>query len=129
MTAWTQSEDDKIKELLQRGNSFGVIGKVLNRTRNSVIGRAHRLGLAKFVPEEKLAEIEAKEEAIIKAPQKVEEPIVEGPTIVELSHSQCLFSVGRNRNGELTFCGEPIQINSRYCADHHRIAYVKGARQ
>jgi hypothetical protein len=85
--------------------------------------------LARFVPEEKLAEIEAKDETFIKAPQKVVEPIVEGPTIVELNQSQCLFSLGRNRNGELTFCAEPIQINSRYCADHHRVAYIKGARQ
>lgn len=43
--SWTAEEDQVLKTHHARGTSMRKIGDMLNRTRNSVIGRANRLGL------------------------------------------------------------------------------------
>ena len=43
--AWSRAEDQRLRELAQTEETYGVIGGVLGRTRSSVIGRANRLGI------------------------------------------------------------------------------------
>jgi hypothetical protein len=129
MAAWSAEEDAKIAELLKRGNSFGVIAKVLNRTRNSIIGRSHRLGLANFVPEPKLAEIEAKDPGVVEIIVPPPEPICEGVNIIDIRDGQCRFSTGRNSNDELVFCAETVKEGSVYCPEHHGKAFYARAKQ
>jgi len=44
---WTDDEDNKLKEMLRNGYSFGEIARQLQfRSRNSVIGRANRMGIS-----------------------------------------------------------------------------------
>ena len=42
---WTPERIDRMRELLDKGVSFGLIAKELGCTRNSAIGKAHRLGI------------------------------------------------------------------------------------
>lgn len=43
---WTHEEDQLLKELVQRGDSFASIANhYVDRTRDACLGRAHRLGL------------------------------------------------------------------------------------
>ena len=129
MVAWSSQEDAKIVELLNRGNSFGVICKVLHRTRNAVIGRSHRLGLANFVPEPKLIDIEAKDPGVVEIIVPPPEPICEGVNIIDIKDGQCRFSTGRNGSDELVFCAEPVKPGSVYCPDHHgKSYYVRSKR-
>ncbi len=44
--AWTDQEVDTLKDLWGQGLSASQIGKILGKTRNAVIGKAHRLKLA-----------------------------------------------------------------------------------
>ena len=45
---WSEEEDDTLLALWERGNSISDIAiQMGNRTRNSVIGRVHRLNLPK----------------------------------------------------------------------------------
>jgi hypothetical protein len=40
---WTEEMDSFVQDLLYKGKSFGFIADKLGITRNSVIGRVHRL--------------------------------------------------------------------------------------
>ena len=45
MTAWTEEEDRDIARMIAEGRSASMIGAAIGRSRNSVIGRSHRLKL------------------------------------------------------------------------------------
>jgi hypothetical protein len=60
--SWTQDEDDKLVELIEKGLSHSRIASELGKTRNACIGRAHRLQ-GKGVPIEKKANPKGKAEA------------------------------------------------------------------
>src|SRR5215467_13294409 len=44
--AWTKEQDDRLTELWNAGDSAATIGAIFGTSRNSVIGRAHRLKLS-----------------------------------------------------------------------------------
>lgn len=46
MAGWTPEEDARLHALAREGNSATQISAELRRSRNSVIGRAHRIGAA-----------------------------------------------------------------------------------
>lgn len=43
---WTGDKIDTLRELWARGDSAARIAEILRCTRNAVIGKAHRMGLA-----------------------------------------------------------------------------------
>lgn len=43
---WTDDHDSELKSLVEKGYSSQQIGHIIGRTRSSVIGRCHRMGLA-----------------------------------------------------------------------------------
>lgn len=45
-TLWTEQESDLLRMLWKLGYTAGYIAARLGKSRNSIIGRAHRLGLA-----------------------------------------------------------------------------------
>lgn len=45
LPSWTPSEDDTLRGLWRDGHSTAEIGRRMGRTKNSIIGRAHRLDL------------------------------------------------------------------------------------
>lgn len=42
---WTDALDETLRQLWAEGLTIRAIGKIIDRSRNSVVGRAHRLGL------------------------------------------------------------------------------------
>ncbi|MGQ3071658.1 MAG: GcrA family cell cycle regulator, partial [Ferrovibrionaceae bacterium] len=44
---WTAEKIEQLNKLWSEGMSITEIGKILGMTRNAVVGKAHRLGLAK----------------------------------------------------------------------------------
>lgn len=54
MSAWTKEEDDFLRENWMT-KSASEIGLLLNKTRNSIIGRANRIGLVKNISSTKKA--------------------------------------------------------------------------
>jgi GcrA cell cycle regulator len=44
-TAWSQNQVMRLTKMLKAGASFTEIGRALNRPKNAVAGKAHRLGL------------------------------------------------------------------------------------
>ena len=45
ITRWSEADDATLRDMAAGGHSSSHIGKILERTRNSVIGRCHRLGI------------------------------------------------------------------------------------
>lgn len=45
-TTWTPAENDKLRELWEAGMSSAEIGRQIGKTKNSVVSRAHRIGLS-----------------------------------------------------------------------------------
>ena len=44
--SWTEEQTDRLKALNAQGKSSGKIAKLMGMTRNQVIGKLHRLGIA-----------------------------------------------------------------------------------
>lgn len=141
---WTGYEDMVLKEKWADGVRCSLIAAELGRTKNSIIGRAGRLGLPprqagwprtdnntkkkpivdRRHPVEKrrmlhLMELEAVPEV---APMAPGEPI-DGTPLLELSENQCRWPVNEPTKGEVyLFCKASKVGESSYCACHAMIA-------
>lgn len=136
---WTEQDDEALKSMLEAGDSMSEIGNTIGRTRNSVIGRAHRLGiqskkLSGFQPGNKKAS-RTKHKRIFKpavvavpAPDANPAAAPENPapffspstpvTFLELEAGRCKWPVGD------LFCGERAIAGKPYCVAHDLVSYT-----
>lgn len=142
---WTESEGEDAKKMRQQGCSAGVIAEKLNRSRNSVIGKLHRMGIfgGKKQPTARLprkggAKVGALASAVLAAQRS--EPkfkavrFKSAPDHVaplnkqlwELNSDECKWPYG---DGPFLFCGHPIRDGFPYCPGHCRIAYEPKIRR
>lgn len=86
--AWTDEMIEELKKMWHEGLTTGEIGKRLNVSKNSIVGKVHRLGLSgrpspiKKKDEVQPAQPAEKKTAAPKAPKpepKVKEPVVKTP--------------------------------------------------
>jgi GcrA cell cycle regulator len=150
---WDHREAESLTEMWKKGLSGGEIAKVLNRTRNAVIGKVHRLGLSrddKNVREtikqrgfsQARARAEAKAAAKIAAKiaakfaqlalimparpliETVYEPGAFARPFLTRKFEECAFPV--SGAGADTFsCCAPTGGHPRYCKTHREIMYQK----
>jgi len=136
---WTP---DRIKILIahwEEGLPTSEIGRRLGVTKNSVVGKVHRLGLKKRqspirqsaagTAQPKKAKAKAKvatpkTETVAQAP-KVKRPTGEVIRLEELTGSMCCWPEGEPGTQDFYFCGEPSVPEKPYCAEHCARAYVK----
>jgi GcrA cell cycle regulator len=131
--AWPDEKIEKLRVLWAEGHSTGEIGRRLNVSKNSVVGKAHRLNLP---PRE--SPIKRNGEAKPVAPRRVgNKPTL--PTLrcapatalVELSmkysgRSQpCCWPIGTPGKPSFHYCGADGLPGKPYCAEHASIAYVR----
>lgn len=98
MSDWSPSEETRLEALWRSGLSSREIGHQLNKTRNAVIGKLHRLELA--------------------GPQKRHEP----PHDV-FNGGGCLWPQGNPGEPGFGFCGAEPQHGKPYCPQHCARAY------
>jgi len=104
--SWTEEEVLTLQRLWDQGLSASQIAQQLGSvTRNAVIGKAHRLGLASRP-----------------SPIRSETPVVrrakhKGPS--------CQWPIGDPSAQDFKFCGAPIEPGRPYCAKHCEAAYIK----
>jgi len=145
---WYEERVTTLKKLWLEGLSASQIAKQLGGvTRNAVIGKVHRLGLAGR------AQPSAPTRTVYRAPrpprvvtprpqptvaasaQKVLEPVtnkelamlLETPgsaTIHTLGAHMCKWPIGDPAEDSFTFCGRRAGGEGPYCADHARVAYA-----
>lgn len=123
--AWTDDRVAKLRELWDKGLSASQIAKELAEgvTRNAVIGKAHRMGLAsrpspvKTDPKKK-----AKKAAEKKAAPKSKIPGGK-VSLLELTERMCKWPIGHPGEVDFHFCGKTSAPTFPYCPSHCAEAY------
>lgn len=113
--AWTEERVRQLKELWAAGLSAGQIAaKMDGVTRNAVIGKVHRLGLAGR--DEPAAPID-RIGALCDGDPSGDGLALTVPDLDALNEKGCRWP------GEDGFCGAPTATSRSYCDHHHAIAH------
>ena len=110
-TEWTPGWIDVLIACWKEGLPTSEIGRRLQVTKNAVVGKVHRLGLAKRRPS---IDRKPKEAEIIK--------------LDALGAGMCSWPEGEPGTDTFRFCGRPAVAGKPYCGEHCARAYVKSSR-
>ena len=105
--SWTDEKIKALKELWQQGVPASEIAESLGDgfTRNSVIGKAHRLKLPG-------------------RPSPINRK--NGPSgfpLLALTERMCRWPVGDPKKPEFHFCGRTVEVSKTYCPEHRAVAF------
>lgn len=150
---WTDEAVEELKRMWDRGMTTGQIAKALNVTKNSIIGKVHRLCLtarpspikkvsAKKTPAAKKENTKPNKESrktsavATNAPKEEKIPaqaasFIEETNIplVKLDNHTCRWPLGDPRDDDFCFCGKKVKTGQTYCEEHAAVAYVKAGRK
>jgi GcrA cell cycle regulator len=142
---WTEERVATLRKLWAEGLSASQIAKQLGGvTRNAVIGKVHRLGLAGRATPSRPATRpvrQARPRVIGPSAPRSMRPPMSMPTVVmpelepvrfedgktasvlTLNESMCKFPIGDPTEADFAFCGRGSWGGHPYCQDHARLAY------
>ncbi|MCC3246701.1 GcrA family cell cycle regulator [Methylocystis sp. WRRC1] len=134
---WTEKEIEIVRDMWGTAASAAEIGKLLGRTKNSVIGRAHRMGLANAAKPQhapitkppRPAKARKPKERELSVPEIIPPPIdhieiPEGVSFADLRANGCRWVIGNPE--DLTCCGAPAShAGSAWCSHHRALVYVR----
>lgn len=121
--------------------SFELAKAGIHKTRNSIIGKVHRLGLARRMPSPpkkhskkarattvpKVKRTYSRPATVVKKPKPLKPTKVKpddakriGPTLMQLERRSCRWPVGKKTGAEQMFCGENSDEGSSYCCEHRK---------
>jgi GcrA cell cycle regulator len=151
---WTDEAVEELKKMWDKGMTTGQIAKALNVTKNSIIGKVHRLcltarpspikkssdkpekkatapKLAKDVKKETTKSVSKKETSVVAEAEKKVAPVIEETNIplVKLDNHTCRWPMGDPRDEDFCFCGKRIKTGQTYCEEHAAVAYVKTGKK
>jgi GcrA cell cycle regulator len=135
--SWTDERVDRLKSLWTEGFSASQIARALGGvTRNAVISKVHRLGLAgRATPTRserprapsapRMPKVSAR---FVEQPVVIEEPPItleDGThiSILAINDRMCRWPIGDPCENEFHFCGHKPKAGSPYCEAHARKAY------
>jgi GcrA cell cycle regulator len=132
---WTEERVEQLKTLWTDGLSASQIARALGGvTRNAVIGKVHRLGLAGRAgparaerprhnsPHKSAARIAVPEPEIVEQePVKLDDGNF--ATVLTINDRMCRWPIGDPAENEFHFCGRKPKTGSPYCDAHARKAY------
>lgn len=134
---WTEERVDQLKNLWTEGLSASQIARALGGgvTRNAVIGKVHRLGLAGRAtpsrsdrPRLPSAPRMSTRAAYTPPPPVIEEDpltLEDGSfvSVLTINNAMCRWPIGDPSDNEFHFCGRKPKAGSPYCEAHARKAY------
>lgn len=144
--AWTEEMIENLKQMWKEGLTTNEIAKRLGVSKNSIVGKVHRLNLKArpspikkkedVAPIENLATKEEKNKPSSKTIKKVSiSPVNISSTketkknqclkLTELDNHTCRWPLGDPRDDNFCFCGKAVRGGQTYCEEHSAIAYVK----
>ena len=138
---WTDERVEQLRSLWTEGLSASQIARVLGGvTRNAVIGKVHRLGLAgRATPARaERPRLPAAPKVTVRAqtpttPVVEEEPVIldDGSfaTVLTINDRMCKWPIGDPSENEFHFCGRKPKNGSPYCEAHARKAYQPQQRR
>ena len=110
--AWTPERIQRLAELWEEGLPTRVIGEHMGITKNAVVGKVHRLGLAKRA-----------------SPIAPKQPPAEVVRLEGLGFDMCCWPFGEPGTPDFRFCGRQALADKPYCAEHCKRAYVHGPKE
>ncbi|MCR6645741.1 MAG: GcrA family cell cycle regulator [Terricaulis sp.] len=141
---WTEERVATLRKLWAEGLSASQIAKQLGGvTRNAVIGKVHRLGLAGRATPSRPAKrpVRPARPRVVSPTAPRLRPAVTAPTVampelepvrfedgntasvLTLNESMCKFPIGDPGDVNFAFCGRGSWGGHPYCQDHARLAY------
>ena len=147
---WRPDEDELLRKLWEEGHTSTHISGVFGYTKNSIVGRAHKLGLSKRVPGNTGGVVKLASEQKRKAthgrpswlplapkrhapPQPVKPAVIdehmEPVSIVDIKEGQCRSIVTMPTETErATMCGLPVvELGQSWCPGHRKLYYAPAA--
>ena len=123
-SVWDKKNLEKLKKLWDEGLPITKIGLELGVSRNSIAGKAHRLGLPKRnSPISKSGE-PRKNKSISNFETSKELPLKILLREVEWSRNRCCWPIGDPKLPGFSFCGTSIMPGRPYCEEHSNLAYT-----
>jgi GcrA cell cycle regulator len=142
---WSEERVALLRKLWAEGLSASQIAKQLGGvTRNAVIGKVHRLGLAGRAtpsrPAKRPVRTAARPRTLGPTAPRLRLPSSEprvvipdlepvrfedgkAATVLTLNESMCKYPIGDPTDADFAFCGRGSFGNHPYCQDHARLAY------
>ena len=139
--SWTPEREDKLKELWKKGHTASQIANLIpGTTRNSIIGKAHRLNLEARAKSKKIPSVskqktqegsQPKHEKIGSRRNKFKALLLdksfppENPTkLLDLTEEHCKWPLGPKMEPAHLFCGRKPVNKFPYCELHLLYGYV-----
>ncbi|MBQ3695800.1 MAG: global cell cycle regulator GcrA-like protein [Alphaproteobacteria bacterium] len=113
---WTDDKIKNLKKLWLKGATTAEIAKKLGLSKNSVIGKVHRLNLENRPSPIKKATVVKKVKVVAKKPERI--------GIMELKLNTCRWPIGDPTDEDFHFCGKNTVMGKPYCAEHCAMAYA-----
>lgn len=137
--SWTEEKVSVLRQYWGSGKSASEIAEIIGgMSRNAVIGKAHRLGLAGQTSPIKEKKAKSKPAAVLTAPTAPAAPRVRPPattakviellpgggaTILALTERMCRWPHGDPKKPGFRFCGKSATPGAPYCSEHLKMAY------
>ena len=119
---WDDSKLKELEDLWEQGHPISKIGDILGVSRNSVAGKAHRMGLPKrtspISSKKNLSDQKYDEKKDKNIPLKIK---LRG---VQWSRTKCCWPEGDPKQNDFKFCGKDIFPGRPYCDKHSLLAYT-----
>ena len=145
---WTAERIEQLRNFVISGLSCSQIAVEIGVTRNAVIGKIHRLGLAPGRPAARPARVcppRARRPRLSPQRQFLNLFSAGAPCIgdleampidcahrcklAELEHDKCRWPIGDPCEADFVFCGNNAVTGFSYCAGHARMAYRVAGRR
>ena len=123
-SVWDKKNLERLKKLWDEGLPITKTGLELGVSRNSIAGKAHRLGLPKRnSPISKSGE-PRKNRITSNFETSKELPLKILLREVEWSRNRCCWPIGDPKLPGFSFCGTSIMPGRPYCEEHSNLAYT-----
>ena len=157
--AWTEKMVEDLKIMWKQGLTTGEIGKRLGVSKNSIVGKVHRLqldarpspikkkdestplsenlpskgSLSKDKTEKNFQATEEKNDiktVSVSMSVSTKERKSDGFVhLTDLDNHTCRWPIGDPKDENFHFCGKKVRIGQTYCDEHANIAYVKAIKK
>lgn len=145
--AWTEKMVEDLRQMWLEGLTANEIAKKLGVSKNSIVGKVHRLCLTArpspikkkdeeiqeiVVAEKNEQSVEVAETAEIVTSEISEvkdNPATLGIKLVNLDSHTCRWPLGDPRDEDFGFCGKKVRAGQTYCDEHSAMAYVKAVKR
>ena len=120
---WDDLKLKKLQDLWKQGLPISKIGEMLGVSRNSIAGKAHRMGLPK---RNSPISSDAKSSFQKRKDEVVDEniPLKIKLRSVQWSRTKCCWPEGDPKQKNFKFCGKDIYPGRPYCDKHSLLAYT-----